>query len=90
MRVIDVLGIAAARNDWNTCTLNEFRKFLNLTTFKTFREWNNDPEIAKAAEMLYGHPDNLELYPGLLAEQVREWRGPATSDERRHCFGPKR
>lgn len=25
MRVIDVLGIAVARNEWNTCSLNEFR-----------------------------------------------------------------
>lgn len=36
MRIIDVLGIAQARNDWNTCSLNEFRRFLNLKTFETF------------------------------------------------------
>lgn len=36
MRIIDVLGIACARNDWNTCSLNEFRRFLNLKPFNTF------------------------------------------------------
>lgn len=36
MRIIDVLGIASARNDWNTCSLNEFRRFLNLKPFTKF------------------------------------------------------
>jgi hypothetical protein len=29
---------------------------------------NEDPKVARAAELLYGHIDNLELYPGLMAE----------------------
>ena len=29
---------------------------------------NEDPATARAAELLYGHIDNLELYPGLMAE----------------------
>ena len=36
MQVIEVLAIATARNDWSTCTLNEFRKFLNLKPHSTF------------------------------------------------------
>src|ERR1700753_1033203 len=29
---------------------------------------NQDPKVARAAELLYGNIDNLELYPGLMAE----------------------
>jgi len=38
--------------------------------FKTFEEWNQDPEMANAARRLYGHVDNLELYTGLQAEST--------------------
>ncbi|OBZ79068.1 Psi-producing oxygenase A [Grifola frondosa] len=50
------------------CTMNEFRAFLGLKQFETFEEWSSDPEIADTARKLYGHIDNLELYPGLQAE----------------------
>ncbi|KAI5480215.1 fatty acid oxygenase PpoA [Pseudohyphozyma bogoriensis] len=69
MRVIEVLGITAARSTWGVCSINEFRKFLNLQPFKDFEEWNPDPEIAGIARNLYTHIDNLELVPGLAAEQ---------------------
>jgi linoleate 10R-lipoxygenase len=39
--------------------------------YKSFLEWNDDPEIAEAAERLYTHIDNLELYVGLQAEQTK-------------------
>jgi len=39
-----------------------------LKEYDTFEDWNSDPETARAAELLYGHIDNLELYPGLMAE----------------------
>lgn len=71
MRPIDCLGIVAARDTYNLCTLNEFRKFTGLREYQTFEEWNPDPEVAKAAEKLYIHPDNLELYVGLLAEGTK-------------------
>ncbi|BGP41764.1 hypothetical protein JCM10449v2_005755 [Rhodotorula kratochvilovae] len=71
MRVIDTLGISQARNDWAVCTMNEFRKFLNLKPFDTFEEWNSDPEVAATARHLYAHPDNLELFPGLHAEEAK-------------------
>lgn len=45
-----------------------FRKYLNLQEYKSFEDWNPDKETARAAELLYGHIDNLELYPGLMAE----------------------
>ncbi|GAA6004081.1 hypothetical protein JCM10207_002416 [Rhodosporidiobolus poonsookiae] len=71
MKIIDVMGMATARNDWNVCTMNEFRHFLNLTKYKTFEDWNPDPVVAGRARRLYGHVDNLELFPGLHAEAAK-------------------
>lgn len=39
-----------------------------MKPYETFEDWNEDPEVARAAELLYGHIDNMELYPGLMAE----------------------
>ncbi|KAI0640160.1 heme peroxidase [Trametes polyzona] len=69
LRVVEMMGMVQARN-WGVCTMNEFRAFLGLKRFATFEEWNPDPEIAEAARQLYGHIDNLELYPGLQAEEI--------------------
>lgn len=70
-RPIEILGMITARKDWAMCTMNEFRHFLGLKTYSSFSEWNPDPRISKAAEMLYGDIDNLELYPGLMAEEAK-------------------
>ncbi|KAJ2919420.1 hypothetical protein MD484_g1068, partial [Candolleomyces efflorescens] len=70
MRIIEILGIQQARN-WNTCSLNEFRKFFGLKPYANFKEWNPDPEIYKAAQSLYNDIDNLELYVGLQAEEAK-------------------
>ncbi|KAL4246560.1 hypothetical protein ABKN59_008750 [Abortiporus biennis] len=69
LRVVEIMAMQQARK-WGVCTMNEFRKFLKLKTFDTFEEWNSDPAIANAARQLYGHIDNLELYPGLQAEEI--------------------
>jgi linoleate 10R-lipoxygenase len=45
LRIIEMQGIAQARK-WGVCTMNEFRKFLGLKQFKSFEEWNPNPEIA--------------------------------------------
>ncbi|KAI9435341.1 linoleate diol synthase [Lactarius indigo] len=71
MRLHEIMGIEANRR-WGVCTLNEFRKYLGLKQYTTFLEWNDDKEIAEAAERLYSHIDNLELYVGLQAEQAKE------------------
>ncbi|KAL8283791.1 hypothetical protein RQP46_005223 [Phenoliferia psychrophenolica] len=67
LKVVEVLGMWRARQQ-NVCTMNEFREYLGLTPFKTFLEWNDDPKVAAAASRLYRNIDDLELYPGLLAE----------------------
>ncbi len=43
-----------------------------LTEYESFLEWNSDKEIAEAAEHLYTHIDNLELYVGLQAEEAKK------------------
>jgi hypothetical protein len=39
-----------------------------LNPYESFDAWNPDKTVARAAELLYGHIDNLEMYPGLMAE----------------------
>lgn len=67
MKLIEVLGMEQARN-WNVATLNEFRKFFQLEPHKEFSDITRDPEVAKSLETLYTHPDYVELYPGIVAE----------------------
>jgi len=42
-----------------------------LKPYGSFEDWNPDKETARAAELLYGHIENLELYPGLNAEVTK-------------------
>jgi hypothetical protein len=39
--------------------------------YTSFLEWNDDQEVAEAAERLYGNIENLELYVGLQAEKAK-------------------
>lgn len=71
LKVVDILGQLQARDIFNVCTMNEFRRYLNLVPYKDFKDWCGDKETARAAELLYGHIDNLELYPGLMAEVTK-------------------
>ncbi|THH11068.1 hypothetical protein EW145_g888 [Phellinidium pouzarii] len=67
LRIIEIMGMCQARA-WGVCTMNEFRTFLGLKPFASFEEWSSDKDIVAAARQLYNHVDNLELYPGLQAE----------------------
>ncbi|KAI5476094.1 linoleate diol synthase [Pseudohyphozyma bogoriensis] len=71
LRVVEIMGMNMARTEWGVCTMNEFRNYLNLKPFDSFEEWNPDPVVAEAARTLYGHIEDLELYPGLLAEEAK-------------------
>ena len=73
LRIIEIMGMVQARH-WGACSMNEFRKFLGLKQFDSFEEWagEKNPEIAHAARQLYGHINNLELYPGLQAEECMD------------------
>lgn len=71
LRIIEIMGIEQSRS-WGTCSLNEFRKFLGLKPYKSFKDWNPDPRLHNAAAALYKDIDNLELHVGLQAEQCKQ------------------
>ncbi|KIW81777.1 hypothetical protein Z517_04803 [Fonsecaea pedrosoi CBS 271.37] len=71
MKLIDVLGIQQARA-WNVATLNEFRKFFKLEPHKTFSDITKNKEVARSLKALYEHPDYVELYPGIVAEDAKD------------------
>ncbi|KAG0693724.1 heme peroxidase [Suillus ampliporus] len=73
MRLHEIMGMEANRS-WGVCSLNDFRKSIGLKRYASFLEWNPDPKVAEAAEKLYGHIDNLELYVGLQAEETKPVR----------------
>ncbi|KAK7186795.1 hypothetical protein DPSP01_001146 [Paraphaeosphaeria sporulosa] len=68
LKIVDIMGQLQARDVFNVCTLNEFRRYLNLKPYDSFEDWNPDITVARAAELLYGDIENMELYPGLMAE----------------------
>ncbi|KYK60784.1 heme peroxidase [Drechmeria coniospora] len=68
MKPIEILGIIRGRK-WNVAGLNEFRKHFGLKAYETFEDINSDPDVADSLRNLYQHPDHVELYPGLVAEE---------------------
>ncbi|KAI5810761.1 fatty acid oxygenase, partial [Pyronema omphalodes] len=71
LRSVEILGIIQARK-WNVATLNEFRQFCQLKPHNSFEDINPDPEIAQKLRTMYDHPDRVELYPGILAEDAKK------------------
>src|SRR6266516_6256013 len=70
LRAVEILGMQQARK-WNLATLNEFRKFFGLTPHETFESINSDPEVTESLKRLYDHPDFVEMYPGIVAEEAK-------------------
>ncbi|ROT38441.1 linoleate diol synthase [Sodiomyces alkalinus F11] len=70
MRPVEILAILQGRK-WNVAGLNEFRKSFGLKPYENFEDINSDPEIADALRHLYITPDNVELYPGIVAEEAK-------------------
>lgn len=75
LRAVEILGIQQARK-WNCGSLNEFRKFFGLKPYETFEEINSDPYVADQLRHLYEHPEYVELYPGIVAEEAKEPMAP--------------
>jgi hypothetical protein len=71
MRPVEVLGILQGRR-WNVAGLNEFRKHFGLKPYERFEDINSDPEVSEQLRHLYEHPDFVELYPGLVAEEAKK------------------
>jgi linoleate 10R-lipoxygenase len=77
LKVVEVLGIIQGRK-WQCASLNEFREFFGLKRYNQFSDINSDPEIANILEKLYTDPDMVELYPGLMIEDVKPQRNPGS------------
>ncbi|KAG5949373.1 hypothetical protein E4U53_005905 [Claviceps sorghi] len=71
MKPVEMLGILRGRK-WNLAGLNEFRKHFGLKPYDTFEEINSDPGVAASLRNLYQHPDHVELYPGIVAEERKK------------------
>ncbi|OCT53325.1 Psi-producing oxygenase A [Cladophialophora carrionii] len=77
LKNIEVLGIMQSRS-WNLASLNEFRQYFKLEPHKTFEDINPDPVIAEQLRRLYAHPDNVEIYPGVVVEAAKEPKLPGS------------
>ena len=77
MRLIDIMGMKQARK-WRVATLNEFRKFFKLEPHQHFSDITKDEDVARSLETLYTHPDYVELYPGLVAEDAKKPMSPGS------------
>lgn len=63
---------------WNLASLNEFRAYFRLKPHETFESINPDPYIADQLKKLYGHPDNVEIYPGIVVESAKKVMDPGS------------
>ncbi|KAH6886177.1 heme peroxidase [Thelonectria olida] len=70
LKVVEVLGIMQARK-WQVASLNEFREFFGLKRYDSFDQINANPDIHNILEKLYADPDMVELYPGLMIEDIK-------------------
>jgi linoleate 8R-lipoxygenase / 9,12-octadecadienoate 8-hydroperoxide 8R-isomerase len=77
LKNVEILGIMQSRS-WNLASLNEFRAYFKLEPHKTFEDINPDPIIADRLRHLYGHPDNVEIYPGVVVEATKESQTPGS------------
>lgn len=77
LKQVEILGIVQARS-WNLASLNEFRKYFKLKPWTSFADMNTDPEVAEQLELLYEHPDNVELYPGIILESAKKPLDPGS------------
>lgn len=65
---VEIAGIIQGRKT-RTCSLNDMRRHLNLTPLTSFEDFSERPEVQQALKELYGSPDNVELYTGLMVER---------------------
>lgn len=77
LKNVEILGIVQSRS-WNLASLNEFRSYFKLQPHEKFEDINPDPEIAEQLRRLYGHPDHVEIYPGIVVEAAKETKVPGS------------
>ncbi|KAI1650500.1 heme peroxidase [Daldinia loculata] len=86
LKVVEVLGIIQGRK-WQVASLNEFREFFGLKKWDKFTDINSDPEIANLLEKLYADPDMVELYPGLMIEDIKPVRNTGCGIQPTYSLG---
>ncbi|KIW15932.1 hypothetical protein PV08_05982 [Exophiala spinifera] len=77
LKNVEILGIIQSRS-WNLASLNEFREYFKLKPYEKFEDINPDPIVAEQLRRLYGHPDNVEIYPGVIVEAAKEAKKPGS------------
>lgn len=77
LKNVEILGIIQSRS-WNLASLNEFRQYFKLKPYEKFEDINPDPVVAEQLRRLYGHPDNVEIYPGVIVEAAKEAKQPGS------------
>ncbi|KAI8338645.1 heme peroxidase [Chlamydoabsidia padenii] len=66
---IEIAGIKQARA-LRCCYFNEFREYMDLMPLKTFEDFSEKVEVQNALRDLYGTPDRVELYAGVMVERT--------------------
>ncbi|KAH7311220.1 linoleate diol synthase [Stachybotrys elegans] len=75
LKIVEMQGILQARK-WGCASLNEFRQFFGLKRYEKFSDITSDEDIAYKLEKLYTDPDMVEMYPGLMVEDIKPARNP--------------
>lgn len=77
LKNVEILGMVQSRT-WNLASLNEFRAYFKLKPHEKFEDINPDPTVAAQLRRLYGHPDNVEIYPGIIVEAAKVPKKPGS------------
>ncbi|KAG2221466.1 hypothetical protein INT45_005007, partial [Circinella minor] len=70
MEHIEIQGIMQFRQ-LRCSSCNDFRRYFNLKPLETFEDFSEIPAVQQALKDLYGEPDNVELYAGIMVERSK-------------------
>ncbi|KAK8135593.1 hypothetical protein PG984_003533 [Apiospora sp. TS-2023a] len=63
------IGTISRARERQLPSLNEFRQTMGLPTYKKIEDISSSPLVAAKLRSLYSHPGEIELYPGVIAEE---------------------
>lgn len=71
-----LLGVERASiqlgRDAKAASFNDYREIVSLPRYTEFNQMTADKELQEELRKLYGHPDNVEFYVGIFAEDPWE------------------